>query len=118
MSRPDETYQRAVALRYDGVSAPRVTAKGEDELARAMLAKADEYGVPIHRDAGLLNLLSKVELDQEIPIQLFVAVAEVLAFAYALKGEAPPLKRSRTPGDVIEQRSDDIVLSAEDENQA
>lgn len=99
MTRP----QAAVALRYDGLAAPRVTARGEAELAREMLARAEALGIPVHRDAALLALLGRVELDHEIPITLFVAVAEVLAFAYRLKGKTPPAARARAPGQTIDQ---------------
>lgn len=109
MTRHEDGSQRAVALRYDGLGAPRVTAKGEDDLAQAILASADAHGIPIHQDTALLKLLTQVELDKEIPIQLFVAVAEVLAFAYALKGEVPPIPQAPSPGTVIDQGDDDIV---------
>lgn len=102
MNRP----AAAVALRYDGLSAPRVTARGEAELAREMLAKAEALGIPVHRDATLLALLGRVELDHEIPLSLFVAVAEVLAFTYRLKGRTPPPARTRAPGHVIDQQDD------------
>lgn len=103
MNRP----AAAVALRYDGLSAPRVTVRAEAELAREMLAKAEALGIPVHRDAHLLALLGRVELDQEIPLSLFVAVAEVLAFAYRLKDRMPPAARARAPGRTIEQSGDD-----------
>ncbi len=81
---------RAVALAYDGVSAPRVIAQADGELRDAMLTLAQAHGVPIHRDPHLARLLSQVQLDSEIPLPLFVAVAEVLAFAYRLRGVTPP----------------------------
>ena len=74
---------RAVALRYTGDGAPRVTAKGDGELADALLAVADRHGVPRHRDPALAAVLSGVELDAEIPVALYVAVAAVLALVYA-----------------------------------
>lgn len=80
----------AVALAYDGVSAPRVIARAEGELRDAMLTLAQAHGVPIHRDAHLARLLAQVKLDDEIPLPLFVAVAEILAFAYRLRGVTPP----------------------------
>ncbi|MEL0027595.1 MAG: EscU/YscU/HrcU family type III secretion system export apparatus switch protein [Perlucidibaca sp.] len=88
----------AVALAYDGVAAPRVIARAEDGLQREMLELAQRHGVPIHRDAKLAGLLAQVRLDDEIPLQLFVAVAEVLAFAYRLRGDAPP-GWTAAPGD-------------------
>lgn len=74
----------AVALRYDGKDAPRVTAQGEGALAEAICRVAAEHGVPLYEDAALANILSKVELGEEIPETLYRAVAEVIAFAYLL----------------------------------
>jgi flagellar biosynthesis protein len=76
----------AVALRYEGEGAPRVTAKGTGLVAERIARVARENGIPFHRDADLARLLSSVELGQEIPRALYVAVAEVIAFAYRLSG--------------------------------
>ena len=82
---------RAVALRYDGQSAPRVTAKGAGETADAILRLAEENGIPLHEDPDLVTLLAQLELGQEIPSTLYQAVAEVIAFAYLMSGKEPPL---------------------------
>ena len=82
---------RAVALRYDGKGAPRVTAKGEGELAERILAIAREHNIPLHEDADLARMLSRINLGEEIPASLYVAVAEVIAFAYRLSGRSPDL---------------------------
>ncbi|MFP4694981.1 EscU/YscU/HrcU family type III secretion system export apparatus switch protein [Thiohalospira sp.] len=82
---------RAVALRYDGQSAPRVTAKGAGETAEAILRLAEENGIPLHEDPDLVTLLAQLELGQEIPTNLYQAVAEVIAFAYLMSGKEPPL---------------------------
>lgn len=79
----------AVALHYDGKEAPRVTAKGTGELAEQIIALAKEHGVPLHEDAALITLLSKLDLGDEIPQPLYMAVAEVIAFAYILSGKVP-----------------------------
>jgi flagellar biosynthesis protein len=78
----------AVALRYrrGEMPAPRVTAKGEGELARQILAQARAHGVPVREDPDLLELLGACELGAEIPSELYQAVAEVLAFLYRLNG--------------------------------
>ena len=81
---------RAVALRYDGDAPPRVVAKGEGALARAIVELAREHGVPLHEDPALAALLARVDLETCIPPELFEAVAAVLAFVYALEGKAPP----------------------------
>jgi len=77
----------AVALRYEpGSGAPRVVAKGADEVAAAIRAEADAHGVPIVEDVPLARTLFQVcEIDDEIPADLFEAVARVLAFIYKVK---------------------------------
>jgi flagellar biosynthesis protein len=76
----------AVALRYDHAGAPRVTARGRGAVAARMLEIAAEHGVPVEEDEALAEALSQVELDREIPIELFEAVAAVLRFILAEKG--------------------------------
>ncbi|MEW8028391.1 MAG: EscU/YscU/HrcU family type III secretion system export apparatus switch protein [Candidatus Thiodiazotropha sp.] len=80
----------AIALKYDGENAPRLTAKGRGELADRILALADEHAIPLHEDAELAALLSQIPLGDEIPESLYRAVAEVIAFAYLLSGKLPP----------------------------
>ncbi len=84
--------RRAVALRYDGHGAPRVTAAGGGALAERIVAAAREHGVPLHEDAALAEALAAVPLGEEIPPELYVAVAEVLAFVFLVhgRGAAPP----------------------------
>lgn len=82
--RPD-IGRKAIALEYDGVKAPRVTASGSDDIADEILSIADEHDVPIYRDTALANTLSELEVQTEIPPMLYVAVAEVLAFTYQLQ---------------------------------
>jgi flagellar biosynthesis protein len=85
----------AVALQYDGEGAPRVTAKGRDQIAEQIVRLAREQGIPLQENEPLVALLSKVELGEEIPQALYLAVAQVIAFAYHLSGKLP---RSSTPG--------------------
>ena len=77
----------AVALEYDGQNAPTVTAKGVHDIADRIVDIAIEHGVPLQRDDGLVNILSQVELGDEIPENLYRAVAEVIAFAYLLRAQ-------------------------------
>lgn len=77
----------AVALHYSGQGAPRVTAKGEGQTAERIVALAEEHGIPISENQELVNLLSRIGLGEEIPPLLYVAVAEVLSFAYSLSGK-------------------------------
>ncbi len=80
----------AVALRYDGTGAPRVTARGRGEVADRILAIAHEHQIPVREDRNLVQLLALVELGDEVPAELYRAVAEVIAFAYRLSGKGPP----------------------------
>lgn len=80
---------RAIALRYDGQGAPTLVAKGDDEIARAILDLAREYEVPIYENAELLRLLAGLEVGDEIPEALYRGVAAIIAFAWYLKGKAP-----------------------------
>lgn len=76
----------AVALRYEaGEPAPRVVAKGKGVLAEQILARAREAGVYVHESPELLGLLMQLDLDERIPPQLYVAVAELLAWVYRLE---------------------------------
>ena len=79
---------RAVALKYGGTGAPKIAAKGQGLIADRIVAIAEENGVPIRRDPALVEALNTIELGHEIPDELFIAVAEVLAWAYALDGDA------------------------------
>lgn len=72
----------AVALHYNGSGAPRVLAKGTGAVADNIIAIAKEHGVPLEEDAGLVGALAQLELGREIPRELYVAVAQVLAFAW------------------------------------
>ena len=96
----------AVALSYDGAGAPRVVAKGAGDIAEQILATAREHGVPLQPDAELARLLAQLELGEEIPRALYVAVAQVLAFAWFVTGKtAPPRKTPVDHGSVIEGQS-------------
>ena len=91
----DPQQPAAIALYYDGHDAPHITAKGEGELARQIIALAEEHGVPLHADDALARLLLKVPLGDEVPETLYVAVAEVLAFTFYLAGMTPEDIRQR-----------------------
>lgn len=83
----------AVALSYDGNGAPTVLAKGERRVAEEIVRVAREHHVPLHEDRNLARLAARVPLGEEIPRELYVAVAQVLAFAYRLSGREPPQPR-------------------------
>jgi len=83
MSPPDR--KRATALSYGPVqNAPKIVAAGQGVIAERILEIAAAAGVPIREDEALVNALMSLELGQEIPEDLFVAVAEALAWAYRL----------------------------------
>jgi flagellar biosynthesis protein len=79
----------AVALHYNasGSGAPRVVAKGGGQLAEKIIETAREHNVPLQEDAALASALSRLELGREIPRELYVAVAHVLAFAWTVAGK-------------------------------
>lgn len=79
----------AIALRYDGKNTPRVTAKGENQVAQSIIDAAEQAGVPLYPDPELAMILSQIPLGEEIPDNLYKAVAEVIAFAYILAGKFP-----------------------------
>ena len=96
--------RQAIALSYDGAQAPTLTAKGDDELAEAILAIGREHEVPIYENAELVRLLARMELGDSIPEALYLTIAEIIAFAWQLKGKMPagfndegPVERDITP---------------------
>lgn len=88
---PDKSPREfAVALQYDGGdSAPRVTAKGGGEVAQRIMEIAREHEVPMQENPVMAQALAQIELGEEIPEQLYLAMAEIIAFAYYLSGKAP-----------------------------
>ena len=75
---------KAVALRYreHEDKAPKVVAKGEGEIARKIRELAEQKGIPLHRDDALVELLAQIEIDREIPPELYGAIAELLSWIY------------------------------------
>ncbi len=91
MDAHEERRRKAVALRYDAErdSAPRLTAKGSGVVADRIIEIAKEAGVHIHEDPDLIAVLSKLDVEAQIPEDLYKAVAEVLAFVYKLNRRMP-----------------------------
>jgi len=89
----NESYLTAVALAYrEGQIAPKVVAKGRGLIAQEIIKRAKEAGVYVHESSELVALLMQVNLDDRIPPQLYVAVAELLAWLYRLEqGKTNPL---------------------------
>ena len=82
---------RAAALKYrpDRDSAPRITAKGSGLVAKKIIDLARRNGIPIKEDPALIQVLSKLDLNQEIPPAIYLVVAEILAFVYSLNQGYP-----------------------------
>lgn len=88
--------REAIALAYRQTdAAPRVVAKGKGMVAEQIIAKAKEHGVYVHESPELVALLTQVDIDEHIPPQLYMAVAELLAWLYRIEQgenlEAPRL---------------------------
>lgn len=94
MANSPDHQREAVALAYSqSDAAPRVVASGRGRIAEEIIARAQEHGVYVHESPELVALLMQVDIDQHIPAQLYVAVAELLAWLYQLeqdKENAPP----------------------------
>lgn len=86
---PDKpTRKQAAALAYDQHSAaPRLLAKGYGELAEQIIAEARRAGVFVHDSPELVSLLMQVDLDQDIPPQLYTAVAELMVWLADLQAD-------------------------------
>ena len=78
--------QKAVALKYDAdkSSAPKLTAKGEGYTAENIIKIAKLHDIPIKKDEDLVELLSNLEIDREVPPEMYKAIAEVFSFIYKL----------------------------------
>jgi len=98
--RPVRRDALAVAVRYDpgAGTAPRVTASGRGALAETILELAFSRGVRVREDADLAELLGIVEVGEEIPLEAFHAVAEVLAYVYRANGRVPAGHGDAGPG--------------------
>ena len=81
--------QAAAALQYNPEqdSAPRVIASGQGKMAEQILALAKEHGIPVYDDPVLASALAEVKLGEEIPPELYLVVAEVLAYLYRVSGK-------------------------------
>lgn len=95
--RPPNKRQAAVALAYRNHDlAPRVVAQGSGLVARAIIERARQHGIYVHESEELVGLLMQVELDQHIPPQLYLAVAELLGWLYRLEHPETPAPRNES----------------------
>jgi flagellar biosynthesis protein len=83
-----KTFQ-AAALKYDRQKdeAPRVSAKGRGLIAEKIIELAKKNDIPIKSDPALIQILSKLDIDEQIPAELYKAVAEILAFVYSVNSK-------------------------------
>jgi flagellar biosynthesis protein len=88
MSRIGKT-SLAVALKYDDRSAPKVVAVGRGEFGQRIIDTAREHGVPLEANPALAEALSTIEVETEIPRELYAAVATILAFILKVSAEMP-----------------------------
>ncbi|WP_027857814.1 EscU/YscU/HrcU family type III secretion system export apparatus switch protein [Marinobacterium jannaschii] len=84
--------KKAVALSYKHQQqrAPLVVAKGQGEIAEQIIRLAEENEIFLHHSPELVEVLVRLELGEEIPESLYLAIAEVIAFAYGLKSQTTP----------------------------
>jgi flagellar biosynthesis protein len=81
-----EPLSQAVALSYEnGAFAPRVVAKGKGLLAQEIIASAKQHNIFVHESKELVSMLMNVDLDEHIPPQLYLAIAELLTWLYGLE---------------------------------
>ena len=81
----------AAAIKYDPDRdlAPRVTAKGKGHVAERIIELAKKHDIPIKSDPGLVEILNRLDIDEQIPVEVYRAVAEILAFVYSLNPNRP-----------------------------
>ncbi|MBL3554816.1 MULTISPECIES: EscU/YscU/HrcU family type III secretion system export apparatus switch protein [Marinobacter] len=96
----DNHGKAAVALNYDGEKAPTITATGTHELAEEIIRIAREHNVPLYENAELASILARLSLNEEIPESLYRVIAEILAFAFHIRGLTPD---DRQPGASVDQ---------------
>lgn len=81
--------KKATALKYDDTkdNAPKAMAQGSGTTANNIIKIAEQNGIPIKKDEDLVNMLSQIELNQEIPVELYKAVSEIFSFVYDISKE-------------------------------
>ncbi|WP_372966008.1 EscU/YscU/HrcU family type III secretion system export apparatus switch protein [Marinobacter sp.] len=88
-NQEDNIAPAAVALKYDGERAPVISATGTWELAEEIIRIARENNVPLYENAELAGILARLSLNEEIPEELYRVIAEILAFAFHIRGRTP-----------------------------
>ena len=85
----EKSNKKAIALFYDGINAPNISASGEGDIAEQIIELARLHNVPLFENAPLLNLLAEIGVGEEIPETLYLCIAQVIAFAYKIQGKVP-----------------------------
>lgn len=95
--RPSSAVQQAVALKYEPAKrgAPEVVASGRGQIAEKIIALAKEHDIYIKHDPDLVEVLSRLDIGDAIPPELYAVMAEVLAFVYRVNAEKRPLRTLR-----------------------
>lgn len=99
----DHHSRAAVALNYDGDKAPTITATGTHELAEEVIRIAREHNVPLYENAELASILARLSLNEEIPDSLYRVIAEILAFAFHIRGLTPDDRKPGAPDASMDQ---------------
>ncbi len=86
MSTPEPPRRRAAALRYTGGGSPEIVASGAGPLAERIVEHAARAGVPVRQDPALAEALASLAVGDQVPEELWTAVAQVLVWAYGLEG--------------------------------
>jgi len=102
-SGTEQQSRAAVALKYDGEKAPTISATGTHELAEEIIRIAREHNVPLYENAELASILARLSLNEEIPESLYRVIAEILAFAFHIRGLAPEDRKPGAPDDSVNQ---------------
>ena len=95
MDRKDEK-KKAVALKYRPKidDAPKIIAKGQGKVAEKIIEIAKEHQLHIHNDPDLIEVLSQLDINEEIPPDLYIVIAEMLAFVYSInRSESTPINK-------------------------
>lgn len=97
IEKPSKDGERAaIALQYDGDTAPFVSVAGVSEIAERIIESAIAAEVPIYENNELMASLSSLDIGQEIPEELYLVIAQIIAFVYHLKGKTPQ-RRQKSP---------------------
>ena len=86
MDRHKKKNTIAAAIKYDDKrdAAPKLTAKGRGSIAEKIIKLAMEHNIPIRKDPALVQILSRLDIDEQIPPEIYKAIAEILAFVYSV----------------------------------